>query len=66
MTLLLLLLSIAWFWAIFSFARWRWISLEKEQGKHANVLNDWAVQLMMKGTGLLLLVLLVLAAKLCG
>jgi len=65
MELMPLLLSAVWFWAVFAFARWRCGVLTDGQERCPSVLNDWAVQLFLKGSGLVLLLLILLCLAYC-
>ena len=62
-TVLFLLLLAIWFWGISVFAKWRWRYLGGRQTRQSDVLSDWAVQLFLKGTGLLLRGLVFLSSQ---
>ncbi|MEW6358479.1 MAG: hypothetical protein AB1696_19250 [Planctomycetota bacterium] len=65
MVLLLPLLLVAWICAVVAFARWRFLRLAEGAQKCPNVLDDWAMQLFFKGTGLFLLGLILVVLVFC-
>jgi len=54
---------VIWLWAVFTFAVWRYRYLALNGVSSPNVLNDWVTWLVIKGSALILLVLIVLIMK---
>ncbi|RJP66433.1 MAG: hypothetical protein C4532_16085 [Candidatus Abyssobacteria bacterium SURF_17] len=63
MEVLCLTLNVLWFWSIGTFTRWRVLELVRKGGECVNPLNDWAVQLYVRGTAFLLLVVILYLAS---
>jgi hypothetical protein len=57
MSLLLLSFFAIWLFSIFAFAKWRNHSKLQREGILTNPLNDWATNLFLKVTSIILLVL---------
>jgi hypothetical protein len=60
---LLPVLTGVWIWANLVFASWRVYHLARATGQRVDPLKDWAVQLFLRGTALLCLIVAVVSAQ---
>ncbi|RJP18582.1 MAG: hypothetical protein C4520_14190 [Candidatus Abyssobacteria bacterium SURF_5] len=59
MNLLIPPLAVLWGWSIVAFTRWRLENLARKGGEPLCGMDDWAVQLFVRGTALLFLLVIV-------
>jgi polyferredoxin len=54
-----LMLTALWFCSICPFTVWRALAVSRKGGEPVNIVKDWAVHAFVRGTALILLILII-------